>query len=194
MSDIRDIEQSQEEKSESNNADTVKDQAIQDYKADMFKYKERMKQAESDLEAIRAEKAALERHQLEKNEEWKVLYEREKSEREAAVSELQHKSTQFMDSSKKNAVVQHLGGFKKDDYANFIDVSNVEVADNGALSSESIKREAERIRQTFPELLKAFDGPKLPDGAPSTVTAKEKKISANMSRAELLAAYKNLKS
>lgn len=187
MSDIRDIEEQQVKPEE------VKEKAIQDYKDDMFKYKERMRQAESELEAIRAEKAALEKAQLEKNEEWKVLYEREKSERESAVNELQSKSKQFIDSSKKNAVVQHLGGFKKDEYAKFIDVSGIEVTESGTFSQESINKEAERLRQTFPELLKAFDGPKLPSGAPSTVTTKEKKIDANMSRAELLATYSKLK-
>ena len=188
MSDIRDIEEQAPQQ-----PDDVKEKALQDYKDDMFKYKERMRQAESELEAIRAEKAALEKAQLEKNEEWKVLYEREKSEREAAVQELQSKSTQFIDSSKKNAVVQSLGGFKKDEYTKFIDVSNIEVTETGTFSDESIKREVERLRQTFPELLKSFDGPKLPSGAPSTVTPKEKIINANMSRAELLATYSKLK-
>jgi viroplasmin and RNaseH domain-containing protein len=193
MSDIGDIN-SKEVEANQPSADEVKDKAVQDYKDDMFKYKERMKSAQSELEAVLAEKAALERNQLEKNEEWKVLYEREKSERESAVSELQQKSTQFMDSSKKNAVVQQLGGFKKDEYSRFIDVSNIEVTDNGTFSSESLSREVERVRQTFPELLKAFDGPKLPGGAPSPVTVKDTKVSASMSRADLLAQYVKLKS
>ena len=193
MSDIGDINDKEVEASQPS-ADEVKASAVQDYKDDMFKYKERMKSAQAELEAVLAEKAALERNQLEKNEEWKVLYEREKSERESAVSELQQKSTQFMDSSKKNAVVQQLGGFKKDEYSRFIDVSNIEVTDNGTFSSDSLNREVERVRQTFPELLKAFDGPKLPGGAPSPVTQKDTKVSANMSRADLLAQYVKLKS
>ena len=189
MSDVSDI-QVKEEKTD---AENVKDQALQDYKADMFKYKERMRQAESELEAIRQEKAALEKNQLEKNEEWKVLYEREKSERESAVQELQQKSAQFIDSSKKNAVVQQLGGFKKDEYSKFIDVSNIEVTETGTFDSDSIGREVERIRQTFPELLRASDSPKLPNTAPHQVDVKEKRVDANMSRSELLAAYKRLK-
>lgn len=163
--------------------------AEESYKQDMFKYKERMKLAEVGLAAAQAEKAALERVQLEQNEEWKTLYEKEKTERENAVVELHSKSKQFIDSSKINAVVQGLGGFKKDDYSKFIDPSNIEVTESGVFDTESLNKEVERIRQTFPELLKASSSPALPNGAPSSVTAPEPKILANMSRADLMAQF-----
>ncbi len=189
MTDVSNIDDQEQPQSTETTAEDVKTQAMEDYKSDMFKYKERMKAAESGLKAAQAEKTALERVQLEKNEEWKVLYEREKGERELAVNELQLKSTQFVDSSKKNAVVQQLGGFKRDEYSSYIEASNIDVTENGTIDSESLSKEVERIRQTFPELLKASNTPKLPNGAPSSVTEPQPKTLSNMSRSDLLAQF-----
>ena len=73
-----------------------------EYKADMFRYKERMKNAEAEAQALKDEKSQVLKANLEKNEEWKLLYEKEKSEKETATEALKKKSELFLNSTKKD--------------------------------------------------------------------------------------------
>ena len=189
MSDvISDPQATEETTSTEKSADEVRTDAASDYKADMFRYKERMKQAETDLEAMKAEKTSLERVRLEKDEEWKTLYENERANAESAASELKAKKLQFVDSSKLNAVVQGIGGFKKDEYSRFINPANIEVNEAGTLDSASLQKEVDRIKQEFPELLQASNAPKIPNGAPSSVTPQDRPL-GTLNGAELRAMY-----
>lgn len=166
--------------------------ALEDYKSDMFKFKERAKQAEQLAKQLQSEKEVIEREALVKKEQWKELYEKERVAKESAVKELENKSQQFVDSSKINAVVQRLGGFKKDDYAKFINASNIEVTEQGTLDETSLSAEVDRIRQLYPELLKASPSAVLPSEAPKPQSIKPKSLSS-MSKDELRDLYSQTK-
>lgn len=147
----------------------VSKKVLEDFKADFFKQKEKARQLEEELQRHRDEKAILEKKALEEKQEWKVLYEKEKAEREKAVSELKSKADLFINTSKINAVVQLLGGFKKESYAKFINTSNIETNEDGTFTAESIRKEADRIKQEYPELIVGVQAPKIPGTAPRTI-------------------------
>lgn len=179
---------------ETKSDDLVSKSVLEDYKKDMFKYKEKSRNTEMELQKLRDEKALMEKSSLEEKEEWKLLYEREKEEKANALSDLQNKSEFFMDSSKKNAVVQRLGGFKKDSYTKFIDTSKIDVRDDGTFDEESILREADRLKQEFPELLKSSAAPgKMPNEAPMNMGPPQERKLNTMSMDELLAQYSKTK-
>ncbi len=169
--DTKEIKQEQEISAEEQNAnnDAELKKAMEDYKKDMFKFKEQSKAMEAENLQLKADQEKRERASLEKNEEWKSLYELEKQSKDQALEELQDKSTKFIDSAKINAVLAEVGGFKKDCYAKFIDAKNVEMTENGTIDSDSLKRESDRIRQEYSELLNVNESPKLPNNAPSNL-------------------------
>jgi len=190
MSDISNINEEEKKNEEQKQTDPDLVKALNDYKSDMFKYKGKAKELEEENQRLKMQKESLERDQLEKNEEWKTLYENERKAKSEAVDELSNKSKQFVDSSKKNAVVQRLGGFKKDEYIRFINTENIELNADGLIDSESLNKEVDRIKQSFPELLKTSEIGSLPTGAPSDVGApKPKKVSPDMSHEELRDAF-----
>jgi len=185
-----DIVETEVKTEETKPEELVSKSVLEDFKKDMFKYKEKARNTEMELQKLRDEKVLMEKSSLEEKEEWKLLYEREKEEKANALSDLQSKSEFFMDSSKKNAVVQRIGGFKKDSYTKFIDTSRIDVRDDGTFDEESIVREADRLKQEFPELLKASPLPgKMPNEAASNMSAPQEKNLNNMSMDELLAQY-----
>lgn len=167
--------------------------ALEDFKTDMFKYKDQLKETQQELTRIKEEKAAKERDQLEKNQEWKTLYEKEKEQRVKLNNELTEKSDKFVKSSKINAVVQKLGGFKKDSYSKFIDADKVLTdPDTGQIIEDSLLAEVDRVKQNYPELLKNIKNVTLPDGAPQGNANNGKKSLKQMSKDELLAEYRKL--
>lgn len=189
-----DIDQKVSEKPEEKQDDLVSKSVLEDYKKDMFKFKEKVRNTEAELQRLRDEKALMEKQSLEENEEWKLLYEREKEEKSKALNELQNKSEFFIETSKKNAVVQRLGGFKKDSYSRFIDTSKIDVSEDGTFDTDSITMEVDRLKQEFPELLKNVSSPgKMPNEAPRNMGAPQPKKLDNMSMSELLAQYAKTK-
>ncbi len=163
--------------------------AAEDYRADMFKFKDRAKSLESELAKMRSESEAVERQNLERNEEWKELYEREKLAKDKAVTDLVDKTDKYIKSGKINAVVQQLGGFKKSEYSKFIEANNIDINENGTFSDESLQKEVDRVRQLYPELLKTH---KATSTMPSneSVTHSPAPVSlGKMSKDQLLAQY-----
>ena len=73
---------------------------------------------------------------------------------------------QFVDYHKKNSVLDKVGGFKRDEYNKFIDVDSISMNEDGSIDSVSLDIEIDRIRQSYPELLKTASGTKLPNHAP----------------------------
>ena len=158
-----------------------------DYKTDMFKFKEQSKALAEELQALKNERAAERTDKLKADQEYKTLFEEEVARREKLEAETQSQKQQFVDSSKLNAVVTALGGFKKDSYIKFVDANNVQMTDGGTIDSESLKAEADRVRQEYPELLKAASTASLPNTAPKQVST-EKPIS-ELTSAQLRALY-----
>lgn len=182
----------QDQTEESN--DLVSKTVLEDYKKDMFKYKQAAKERELELQKLRDQLALKEKQTLEEKEEWKTLYEREKEEKAKTLAELQKKSEFFLDTSKKNAVVQRLGGFKKDSYTRFIETSKIDVRDDGTFDEDSINKEVDRIKQEYPELLKIGNPQgKMPNEAPSNMGRPQDKNLKGMSTQELIELYSKVK-
>lgn len=179
---------------ESVQEELVSKKVVDEYKNDMFKYKSKMKETEAELQKLRDEKALFEKQKLEESQEWKTLYEREKEERAKALNELKAKSEFFIDTSKKNAVVQKLGGFKKDSYTRFIDTSKIDVREDGTFDEDSIGREVDRLKQEYPELLKiGVAQGKMPNEAPHNMGKPQDKNLGRMSSNELIDLYSKVK-
>ena len=143
------------------------EKAYQETKSDMHKYKSERNELKERLALLEANQKAQEKASLESKEEYKILYELEKSEKEDAINKLSAKSKKFVDSSKINAVVQELGGLKKSSYSKFIEPSNIELDENGVPNEASLQAEVDRIKQSYPELLKNAQTSKMPNDAPN---------------------------
>lgn len=174
----------------------VSKKVLDEYKADFFKQKEAKKALEAENQRLKDQQALREKDELVKNEQWKQLYETEKTEKAKAQAELLAKSEFFVNSSKVNAVVQKLGGFKKDAYTKFIDTSKIDLREDGTFDTDSINREVDRVKQEHPELLAV--GPasgKMPSNAPTNISSQNTNDLSKLSTAELLklATQKSLK-
>ncbi len=182
-----DVKVETEEKKE----ELVSQRVVDEYKNDMFKYKAKMRETEAELQKLKDNSTLLEKQSLEEKEEWKLLYEREKEEKSRALGELEQKSSFFIDTSKKNAVVLQLGGFKKSSYVSFVNPASIEVKEDGTFDEDSITREVDRIKQEFPELIKAASSPgKMPNEAATNFSnsSQDKKLNT-LSGQELLDLY-----
>ena len=184
----------EEKKEQTTENDLVSKKVLDEYKSDMFRYKSKMKETEAELQSLRDVQALSEKQNLEDKEEWKLLYEKEKEEKSKALGDLETKSKFFIDTSKKNAVAQKLGGFKKDSYVSFINTSNIEVNENdGTFDGDSIQREVDRIKQEFPELLKIGTPGKMPNDAPQNMGQPQNRNLGTLSSSELLDLYSKVK-
>ena len=174
--------------------DLVSKTVLEDYKKDMFKFKSETRDLKDELQRLRDAQALNEKQSLEEKEEWKLLYEREKDEKAKALGDLESKSKFFIDTSKKNAVVQQLGGFKKDSYNRFIDTSKIDVRDDGTFDSDSVNKEVDRLKQEYPELLRIGSATgKMPNEAPVNMGQPQDKNLSKMSMTELLSTYSKVK-
>jgi hypothetical protein len=158
------------------------------YKTDMFKYKEQSKALAEELQTIKNERERERTDKLKENEDYKSLFEDSELKRIAVETDYSAHKQQFVDSSKLNAVVQAIGGFKKDEYTKFIDPSKVSMTEGGTIDTESLKIEADRIRQTFPELLRSASTASLPNTAPRPASTTQIK---DLSPKQLRDAYTN---
>jgi hypothetical protein len=125
-----------------------------DYKADMFKYKQQLKDTQARLQELEKEKQAVEKAEMARQNQWKQLFEQEKAEKSKFQEELNQTKKQFVDSAKKNAVISSLGGLKKNEYTSFINTDSIDLNDDGTINADTLNAEVARIKQNFPELLK----------------------------------------
>lgn len=148
--------------------DYVPKKAYEETKADLFKFKQRAKELEAKTNQLAADAEARDKQILKDNEQWKALYEKTNGELETVKSTLTKREQQMISVHKKNAILKEVGGFKKDEYANFINVDAVEMDESGTINAESLASEVNRIKQNYAELLKGSAAPNLPNGAPKS--------------------------
>jgi hypothetical protein len=148
--------------------------AYQEVQKDMFKYKTALKEKEAILSQLKLEKEQREQQALQDNEEWKTLYENTRSKLEEINKARTEEKEQFINYHKKNAVLKEIGGFKRDEYSKFINVSSVELDEEGNLVQESLLNEVNRIKQQYPELLKSSNASPLPADAPKVTDPMQK--------------------
>lgn len=77
-----------------------------------------------------------------------------------------------------------VGGFKKDEYASFINVGAVEMDEQGNIVQDSLEAEVMRIKQSYPELLKGNSAANLPAEAPKSPVPTLDKEFSKMSEKE----------
>lgn len=146
--------------------------AYKETQADMFKFKSKLKEAEATLNQLKAEKELQERESLKANQEWKLLYEQNEAKLREIDSQRNAEKEQFINYHKRAAVISAIGGFKKEEYANsFINVSNIETDESGNVVQASLLSEVNRIKQSYPELLKGAVANNLPSDAPKSFEA-----------------------
>lgn len=167
----------------------VPKKAYAETQADMFKYKSKLKETEALLNQLKAEKEQSEVASLKDNEQWKTLYEKNQAKLAEIESQRLQERDQFINFHKKNAVLKEIGGFKKDEYSNFIDIKNVEMDETGNVIKDSLLAEVNRIKQQYPELIKAATANNLPSDAPKSFETNNTKAYSQMNEREK-AAYR----
>jgi hypothetical protein len=165
-------------------AEFVPAKAYQDVNQDMHKYKAKLKETEALLNQLKAEKEAAEMNSLKENEQWKTLYEKTQAQMDQIASTRAQEKDQFINYHKKNAVIRELGGFKKDEYNNFINVNTIELDEQGNVVQETLSAEVNRIKQTYPELIKGVPANNLPSAAPKGFEANNSKPYSQMTEKE----------
>lgn len=131
----------------------VDKKAYDEVTKDMLKYKQAMREQQEELRKLREEKDNIQKQELIKNQEFQRLFENTEKELQRERSEKQAEKNKFVNYHKKQAVIEKLGGFKRAEYANFIQVDSIEVNENGDIDQISLQREVDRIRQNYPDLL-----------------------------------------
>lgn len=191
MSDVQNNEnESKSPESEVADQDAfVPKKAYQEVSKDMLKYKTEMKNLAAQLSQLQAEKEAKEVAQLQEQEKWHDLYKKSEAKLAQLAQERDTERNKFVDFHKKNAVIEKLGGFKKPEYTKFINTNEIEMNEDGSIVEDSINAQVEKIRKTYPELIKSSPKGELPNAAPKG--AFQKSVS-DMTPAELNAARREL--
>ena len=155
----------------------VPKKAYSDVSKDMHNYKAKLKETEAKLSQLQADAEAREKQVLLDNEQYKALYEQTQAKLTEVASTRKQEQEKFINYHKKNAILKEVGGFKKDDYSKFINIDAVEMDESGSINAESLASEVNRIKQEYPELLKASPVQNLPNGAPKPFVGGEKDYS-----------------
>ena len=165
MSDVHDSGTTVPANENADDTGVVSKQAYKQVSQDMHTYKSKMKQLQAEMEALKADKEAREKSVLEEQEKWHDLYKKSESKIGELLKERDHERVKFVEGHKKNSVLQQIS-FKKQDYIKFVDVSKIEVNEDGSINPDTVSLEVERIKKEYPELLKSSAKEPLPDAAP----------------------------
>ncbi len=147
--------------------DYVSKKAYKEVSQDMHKYKSELQSTKAKLAEIEAIQEAKEQERLEEQGKWEELYKKSQEQFKTLQSEREQEKSKFVDYHKKNSVLQKIGGFKRDEYNNFINVKDIQMNEDGSIDENSLTAEVDRIKQEYPELLKATPSVKLPKEAPN---------------------------
>ena len=146
--------------------DFVPKKAFSDVSNDMHKYKAKLKETEAILNQLKAEKDTRDIEEKKEKQQWEQLYQTSEEKLRKIEAERSQEKNKFLDYHKKQALISKLGGFKKDEYASFVNVDSIQLDDNGNVVQESLDAECNRIRQNYPDLLKTQNSQPLPSEAP----------------------------
>ncbi len=162
---------------------THSDKAFRQVSDDMHKYKGSVKELQAKIDQMNQERAEEQRKALEKNQQFEELYNAELKRNEALQQQISEKDSNFLKAQKLNAVKDKLGQFKKPEYNKFIDTSRIIVDSDGQIDQATVDNEVNRLKQEYPELIKAKVASQLPDEAPESGKSIEKPVQ-KMSQAE----------
>jgi chromosome segregation ATPase len=153
--------------------EVVPKKAYKEVSADLHKFKSQARELNAQLQAIKADQEARDKAVLEEQQKWSELYKRSESKLSQLQAERQQEREQFVESHKRNSVIQQLGGFKKEAYSKFIDSSKIEIFEDGSINPESVELEVARLRKEYPELIKQSPKQGLPDAAPKAMAERD---------------------
>ena len=135
---------------------------------DMHKFKGMVKELTVTIEGMSNEKKEDARKALEKNEQYKELYETELANNESLKQKIEKKDNDFLNAEKLSAVKDKLGQFKKPKYDKFIDTSRIIMDNDGHVDETTVDNEVKRLKAEYPELIKVKSSSRLPDEAPES--------------------------
>lgn len=151
----------------------VAKKAYEEVSRDMHKYKSQAKEVAALKNELEAKLKSIEESKLMDEKRWQELYEKEKEEKESLNSARQKDLDMYLRSAKKSALKQELGGKVKDVYLNHASIDEIEIGDDGTLSSESVLQVANKFRNEFPEVIPSSDNLNITGNASPTQIANE---------------------
>ena len=116
---------------------------------------------------LESEKENAQKSKLEEKQEYKKLYDNALGKIRSMETEAKEKESALVSEHKRRALEKELGGLRKSEYFKFADLSNIVIGDDGLVDENSVKFEANRYRQEFPELLQATKKVQVNNQAPS---------------------------
>ncbi len=126
--------------------------AYEEVKADMIKYKSEMKNLMDKLSKFEVSASEAEKKRLEEKEEFKKLYEQENKARLELLEKHKSENGKLVNGLKIQAVKSELK-FKKPQYINFVNLSDVEIGEDGNPTQESLQRVIATFKQDYSDLL-----------------------------------------
>ena len=154
----------------------VAKKAYEEVSRDMHKNKAKARDLEAKLNESEAKLKAVEEKTMMEEKRWQELYEKEKEEKKGIVSAREKDLEMYLKSAKKSALKQELGGKVKDIYLNNGAIEEIELNDDGTLSSESVLKVANKFRNDFPEVIPTGDSLDINGNASPTLIDQNKQV------------------
>ena len=161
---------------EANKEKTHSDKAFRQVSDDMHKYKGALKDQEAENIKLRQRLDDIERSNLEQKEQFKDLYEAERSRNDELEKSMDEKNIKFLNSQKLSAVKEKLGQFKKPEYNKFIDTNKIVVDTDGQIDMSTVEREVDRLKKEYPELIKVKASSTMPSEQPESGDTQTKSV------------------
>lgn len=140
------------------NKDVPKDEfvakkAFEEVTKDMHKFKSKARDAEARAAEFEARLKAMQEEDMLKNEQYKDLAEKYKGEAEQERQQRLRDRELYLETTKRAALKQELGGSVKDEYLVHADIGAIEVDENGNIVRDSLQSVANAFRQEHGLLL-----------------------------------------
>jgi len=146
----------------------------------------RAKELEKQYRELQQQLKEQEHRKLEEKQEYKKLYEASQSELDRLRAEQQEKQRIMVNKEKQAALVKELGGLHREEYIRFADLDAIVIEDSGEIDRNSVRLEANRFRESYPQLIKSETPVRINSQAPSgpSQTLNNQKSAGQMSTSE----------
>ena len=144
---------SQTESTQETKEQYVAKKAYEEVSKDMHKYKSKAREVEAMKNELESKLKSIEEQKLMEEKRWQELYEKEKEEKSQLAEQREQDFERYLKSAKLAALKQELGGAVKDVYLNHANINEIEIKEDGTLSSESVLNVANQFRKDYPEVI-----------------------------------------
>lgn len=136
--------------------DTVSFETHKRAKNDLFKWKDRARNAEQRLKEFEDQKKSADAAKLEEQGEYKKLLENERKENAELAKRLSNFTAHQVEAKKIGALVDALNGQVPKKYWHFLDTDDIVIdPDSGDIDKMSLQKAADSVRQNFPEIIRS---------------------------------------